>query len=308
MPSTVLTSTFDGYTLSEARAKVLRKLRVTNTTRYSPTKGTADYDWIDDVLNVAQRKFATKTKCLRTYGIIQLKANYRTYRAPKGFIDILAAYFYKADYIDGYKEILIKTIAELNDEVSDWRTNTDDDIEAIYIDRFFGTDAVLGVYPIPDTDGATTFFTSTTGTQYDWACPLYSYSHDYGIIIKTDGTDKYILADTTDAVVADLAPGTGNILMEYYRLPMDLSEASQLLEIPYAYQDMVVEDAAKQLLEDNPEDSAEFKRAQFLMQKQDKEIAEYKKDMKQPFSGRDLKARTMVEGWQKNMSWRKEMF
>lgn len=306
MPSTVLTSTFDGYTLGEARAKVLRKLRQADTTRYSPTKGTADYDWIDDCLNIAQRRFVVRTKCLRTYGIIQLKAGYRTYRAPKGFLDIMAGYFFNSD--GSYTELNIKTIAELNDEVSDWRTDTDADVSTLYVDRFFGTDAVLGVYPIPTADGTTTFFTATTGTQYDWACPLYSYSHDYGIIIKSDGTDKYILADTTDAVVSDLEVGAGNILLEYYRMPMDLSEEDQLLEIPYSYQDTVIEDATAELLENNPEDSNEFKRSQFLQAKSDKTIIEYVKTSKQPMSGRDLRARTAVEGWTKNMAWRKEMF
>lgn len=308
MPSTILTNTFSGYTLTQARAKILRKLRQSDTSRYSPTQGTADYDWIDDVLNVAQRRFATKSKCLRTYAIIQLKAGYRTYRAPEGFIDILAAYYYDSSNNDGYSELQIKTIAELNDEVSDWRTDTDATPTVIYVDRFYGTNAVIGVYPIPTGDGSTTFFTSSTGTQYDWACPLYAHSHDYGIILKADGTNKYILANTNESVVADLAPGSGNIVMEYYRLPMDLSDGDQKLEIPYAYQDMVLDDAAKQLLEDNPEDSAEFKRANYLMQKGDKELAEYKKEMKQPLSGRDLKARTTVEGWVKNMDWRKEMF
>jgi hypothetical protein len=308
MPTEILTSTFDGYTLGEARAKVLRKLRVNDTTRYSPTSGTADYDWIDDALNISQRKFVTKTKCLRTYGIIQLKNGYRTYRAPKGFIDIMSAYLFKGSYSNGYVELQIKTIAELNDEVSDWRTDTDDDVQVVYIDRFFGTDAVLGVYPIPTADGATTFFTSTTGTQYDWACPLYAYSHDYGIIVKTDGTDKYILADSGAGVVADLAIGDGNILLEYYRMPMDLSEEDQNLEIPYAYQDVVIEDAVAELLENNPEDSAEFKRSVRFEQKTDKSIAEYKRDTKPPLSGREMRVRTAVEGWQKNMEWRKGMF
>jgi hypothetical protein len=220
----------------------------------------------------------------------------------------MGAYFFHASYPEGYKEILIKTIAEMNEEISDWRTATDDEIQAIYVDRFFGTDAVLGVYPIPTSDGTTTFFSSDTGTQYDWACPLYAYSHDYGIIIKTDGTDKYVLADTTDAVVADLDIGEGNILLEYYRLPMDLLEADQKMEIPYAYQDSIINDAAGELLENNPEDSIEFKRSQSLSQRAEKEVLEYKRDMKQPYSGRDLRARTAIEGWQKNMEWRKEMF
>lgn len=308
MPTEILTSTFTGYDLSDARAKVLRKLRVNDTTRYSPTKGSADYDWIDDCLNIAQRNFVTKTRCLRTYAIIQMKAGYRTYRAPKGFIDIATAYFFTSDYDAGYKNLVIKSVAEMNDEYSDWRTDTDDELDVIYIDRFFGTDAVLGVYPIPTTNGATTFFTSDTGAQYDWACPLYAYSHDYGIILKTDGTDKYILADSDEGVVADLDIGNGNILLEYYRLPMDMSEEDQLMETPYAYQETVIGDAVSMLLEDNPEDSAEFKRSVRLGQKTDKGIAEYMRDTKVPLSGRELRARTAVEGWTKNMDWRKEMF
>ena len=42
---------------------------------------------------------------------------------------------------------------------------------------------------------------------------------------------------------------------------MDLSEEDQKMEIPYAYQDSVIDDAARELLENNPEDSAEYKRS-----------------------------------------------
>ena len=113
MPST-LVDPFVGYTLEDARAKILRKLRINDTTRYSPTKGSADYDWIDDCLNVAQRKFAIKTRCLRSYAIVEMKNGYRTYRAPKGFIDILGAYFFKDSYTDGYQKLSVKTTAELD--------------------------------------------------------------------------------------------------------------------------------------------------------------------------------------------------
>jgi hypothetical protein len=308
MPSTITQNTFTGYTLSDARAKVLRKLRVNDTTRYSPTKGTADYDWIDDALNIAQRTFATRTKCIKTYAIIQVEANYRTYRAPSGFIDIASAYFYNDSYDGGYKQIQIKSIAELNNEVSDWMTATDEDVEAIYIDRFHGMDAALGLYPVPNTNGSSVFFTSNSGDEYEWACPLYEYSHDYGIIIKTNGDDKFILPDTYKRIVGDIDIGSGNVYLEYFRLPMDLVESDQDMEMPYAYQDMIIEEAVRELLENNPEDSVEFKRAAAIEQKQEKQFARYDQKMKTPNSGRILKAWTAVEGWQKNMNWRKDMF
>jgi hypothetical protein len=91
-------------------------------------------------------------------------------------------------------------------------------------------------------------------------------------------------------------------------MPMDLSKEDQKLEIPYAYQDVVIEDAVAELLENNPEDSAEFKRSVRFEQKTDKSIAEYKRDTKPPLSGREMRVRTAVEGWQKNMEWRKGMF
>ena len=308
MPSEITQNTFTGYTLSDCRAKVLRKLRVNNTSRYSPTAGTADYDWIDDALNIAQRTFAVRTKCLKTYAIIQVEANYRTYRAPSGFIDISSAYFYNDAYEEGYKQLQIKSVAELNNEVSDWMTDTDEDVEAIYIDRHHGMDAALGLYPIPTVDGSTTFISSTSGDTYDWACPLYEFSHDYGIIIKTNGDDQFILPNTDKRIVGDTVVGSGNIYLEYFRLPMDLVEAEQDLEMPYAYQDMIIDEAVRELLENNPEDSVEFKRAASIEQKNEKQFARYDKDIKTPMTGRVLRAITNVEGYQKSMDWRKGMF
>lgn len=308
MPSEITQNTFTGYDLDNMRAKVLRKLRVNNTTRYSPTSGTADYDWIDDAINMAQRSFAIRTKCLKTYAIIEVKATYRTYRAPQGFIDISSAYFYSTEYDEGYRQLQIKSVAELNDEVSDWRTDTDDDVEAIYVDRFHGMEAAIGLYPIPNTDGSSTYFSSDSGDQYDWACPLYEYSHDYGIILKTNGDDKFILPNTDKRIVGDISIGNGNIYLEYFRLPMDMVEGDQKSEMPFAYQDMIIEEAARDLLESNPEDSTESKRAQLIEARQEKQFARYDQKTKPPLTGRILKARTAVEGWTKNMEFRKGMF
>jgi len=307
MPSTITQNTFTGYTLTQARAKVLRKLRVNNTTRYSPTAGTADYDWIDDALNISQRTFAVRTKCLKTWAIVQVAANYRTYRAPSGFIDIASAYFYSGDYDEGYKQLTIKSIAEMNNEYSDWLTETDDEIDVMYIDRHYGMDAVLGVYPIPTTDGTTTFFTATTADEYEWCCPIYKYSHDYGIILKTNGDDRFILPNTTHRISGDITVGNGNIYLEYYRLPIDLVDGDQEIEMPYAYQDQIIEEAVRELLENNPEDSAEFKRAQTIEQRQERKFAEYDKNIKAPQTGRILRAFVPAQNYLRNMNYRKEM-
>lgn len=307
MPSTITVNTFSEYTLTEARAKILRKLRQTDTTRYSPDKTSTNYTWIDDVLNTACRKFAMQTKCMKTYAIVQLKAGYRTYRAPYGFADIAAAYLYNSSYENGYCKLEIKTVAELNNEYSDWRTKSGDDITILYVDRSHGTDSVLGFYPIPETTGDSDIFTSTTADEYEWACPLFANSRDYGMVIKDD-VWKYILPNTDQTVVADLDVEPGNVLIEYYRLPMKLEEEQQKLEIPYVYQEIVLDNTVAELLENNPEDSAEFKRSQVLEAKTDKQVKEYFRDAKQPLAGRNLRAYTAIEGWVKNMDFRKGQF
>ena len=308
MPSEVIVPTFTGWTLAGARAKVLRKLRQTDTIRYSPTKTAADYDWIDDCLHCACQAFATKTQCLRTYAIIQLKAGYRTYRAPDGFIDIMGAYFYHYSYESGYQPIAIKSVLEMNHIYGDWRTRKDEKIEVIYVDRFHGTGAVLGVYPIPSADGDSTIFSAGTAEEYEWACPMFTNSPDYGMVIQADGTDKYILPNTTNDVTADLDVTSGNVLIEYYRLPIDLLEPEQYMEIPVSYQDDVIALAVSELLENNPEDSNEAKRAVALAARTGNVMKEYLHDMKTPLSGRNLRAATAVEGWIKNMDFRKRRY
>jgi hypothetical protein len=61
-------------------------------------------------------------------------------------------------------------------------------------------------------------------------------------------------------------------------------------------------------LKNNPEDSVEFKRAAMIKQENDEQFARYDKDIKTPLTGRTIKARTNVEGFVRNMEWRKGMF
>jgi hypothetical protein len=307
------TGQFSGYTLSDLRALVLRMLRVTDTSRYSATSASADYAWIDDALNRGQEKFVRRTQCLRTIAIVETKANYRTYRLPWNFLDFMAAYYYDTELSDGYKELKVTTIEELNDEVSNWRVSTGSP-ERIYIDRIYGNNWMFGLYPFPNVDGDTITFDSNYGAVTQWVCPNYTFSSEYGIIIRMTDTDEYAL-NTDAGVVAQIQSMNKNILFEYYRLPemlvdLDNSEGlqgTQYPEIPREYQTALAYYAVSDLLSNNPEDSAEFKRSQAYEQRFYNEIETYIDKRKKPLAGHNLRTKAAVWSWVENMPFYKGM-
>jgi hypothetical protein len=222
-------------------------------------------------------------------------------------MDIMSAYLYKGDLSNGYKKLTIKTIDEMNNEYSDYRTDVDEP-HTVYIDRKHGIDSSLGFYPIPDITAGTDPFTSVTGDVYDWICTLYLNNRDFAFIQYYNGDMKYILPSTTASVVSDLSINDNWVLLEYYQLPIKLRDASQQIDLPYDYQDTIAIMAAGDLLENNPEDSVEFKRSMALLGKGDREVAKFVKERKIPQSGQSPRAQVAVWGWQSNMDYRKEMF
>ena len=96
----------------------MRRLRAEDTTRYSPTKGASDYDWIDESLNMGLKKFVRETKCLKSYAGYVPIANYQWYRCPESFIDLKAAYYYDASLDEGYRELVPKSTGELDNEIT----------------------------------------------------------------------------------------------------------------------------------------------------------------------------------------------
>jgi len=301
------TGTFEGYKLGTGspslRDLVLKGLRQTDTVRYSPTSGTADYEWIDDAMNRGQEEFVRRTKCLRTYAVVELKANYRTYRLPSDFLDLMSGYFYDGALSDGYKELIINTIEELNDEVSDWRTKTGSPTR-VYVDRIYGNTWMFGLYPIPESDGDTITFSSDYGVVVEWVCPIYTYSQEYGVITRMTDTDEYFL-NTDSGVVADVAVPDKNLWIEYYRLPMKLNNEEQYPEIPREYQKALPYYAVWDLLSDNPEDSNEYKRAMDFLGRFEREVKIYIDKRKRPFSGHNLRARPAVWTWMNQFEWHK---
>lgn len=305
---------FSGYTLADLRALTLKRLRVSNTNRYSPTETPGDYDWVDDAINRAQEEFVKRTLCLRTFAIVELKANYRTYRLPWNFLDFMAAYYYDSSLTDGYRELTCSTIETLNDDVSNWRTKVDPP-EVIYVDRLYGSNWMFGLYPIPNVDGQTITFNSQFGSVVNWVCPIFTFNQEYGVIIRMSDTDEFFL-NTDSGVVGQVQTMNNNIFFEYYRLPEKLvtgtafpsNATRQYPEIPREYHLALVDWAAGDLLENNPEDSAEFKRAMMLKGTFDKQVSTYKEKRKKPLSAQNLQAKPVVWGWVKNMQFRAEMF
>src|SRR5574343_1445062 len=116
MGTVTLTSSgvFDGYTLTQLRALCLRMLRVADTTRFSPTAGTADYDWVDDALNRGQDDFVRLTRCLKSYAICEIKANQRLYRFPDDYLDMINAYYYDSTLTEGYRTLIVCSAESLN--------------------------------------------------------------------------------------------------------------------------------------------------------------------------------------------------
>ena len=295
------TGQFSGYQLSDLRALCLRMLRVTNTVRYSPTQGTADYDWIDDALNRGQEDFVRKTKCLKTFAVVELKANYRTYRCPEDYIDLKSAYFYNAELSDGYRQLIIKNVEEMNETISDYRTNTGSP-RYIYLDRIYGNNWMFGLNPIPDTDGDTITFSSDYGTVVQWVCPIYTYSQEYGVILRMTDTDEYFL-NSDAGVVGKASSLNKNVWMEYYRLPKELNNEVQYPEVPKEYQKALTYYAAGDLLQNNPEDSAEFKRSIIYEKKFNDEVKDYNEKRKPTVSGHHTRGRVAAHTWYNNMQW-----
>lgn len=294
------TGQFSGYQLSDLRSLVLRMLRVSDTSRYSVDADTDDYDWIDDALNRGQEDFVKATKCLRTYAVVELKANYRTYRLPWNFIDFMSAYFYDATLSDGYRELQVTTIEELNDEISNWRTKVDEP-DKIYIDRVYGNNWMFGLYPIPNTDGDSITFSSEYGVTTQWVCPAYTYNSEYGVVVRMTGTDEFFL-NTDAGVVGQVGEMNRNVWFEYYRLPEKLIDitnnlgiqGTQYPEIPREYQKSLAYFAVSDLLRNNPEDSAEFKRSIEFEKRFYAEIESYIDKRKKPLAGHNLRAKAAV--------------
>ena len=290
-------------TLADIRSLVLRRLRVRDTTRYCSDGTDANYDWIDDAINTALKIFVRETKCLRAYAVYVPLAGYQSYRCPESFVDLKAAYFYSSSFSDGYKELEIKTIGWLNNHVSDWRLATGTP-EVIYIDRMFGRRWFFGLVPIPDTTGTTVAFDTTYGSHLTDICNLTTYNEEF---IELPQVGEYYCPSDQASPGMPIPASTmnNNLLLEDYRLPRQLDTNVQYPELPREYHACLADYAAGDLLENNPEDSVEFKRAANYYKKFNDNIVSFKaKREPTKLVGSRLKGQVAAHTYLGGMNWR----
>lgn len=146
-----ITGLWEGKDLDELEDGVLSKLGELAGTydRYSQAE-------IQSQLNAAQRIFATRTRILKGFGIIILKANRREYKLPTHFFDFINKrwpMFYRAPSSGGYSRVERKSEQRLDNEFASWRDETGTVPRYCYKGQVFGNTRLIGLSPLPDTDG-----------------------------------------------------------------------------------------------------------------------------------------------------------
>jgi hypothetical protein len=290
-------------TLANLRSRTLRKCRVANAIRYSPTSAADDYDWIDEALNRGLQIFVRETRCLRGYAAYVPIDGHQVYRLPEGFLDLESAYYFDNSLSDGYRGLVIKGLDELNDEVSDWRTGTGSP-KYIYVDRKFGRRWFFGLVPIPNFNGTTITWDTTYGAELTEICNLTTYNEEF-VELPQDGL--YYCPTSQSSPGKPFENINMDVLLEYYRLPRQLDTETQYAEIPREYAEDLVCFAAGDLLENNPEDSVEFKRAGTLMKRFSESIKAYRDNRKKVLAGHNRRTTPAVWSWLKGMDFHSNM-
>lgn len=288
--------------LTDLRSATLRKLRVPDTIRYAPSNAASTYTWIDASLNKALKTFVRKTKCLRGYAVYVPIALYQYYRLPEGYIDFESAYYYDSSLTDGVRKLIPKTIQELDDEVSDWRTATGDP-KYIVLDRMYGRRWFFGLAPIPDTAGTTVTWDTTYGAELTEICNLTTYNEEF---IELPQSGKFYCPNSEDSPGKPFTNINLDVLIIYYRLPRQLDTTSQYPEIPREYHESLADYAAFELLQDNPEDSNEYKRSLNYYARFESAIGEYTKSGRRKMWTKRRTATPAVWSWVQNMNFRNE--
>jgi len=170
---------YTGKTVAELLTRILMRLGETDHSRYSQA---ICLDMLDD----AQRKFASKTRCLRGWSMIPMRAGIPGYALPKMCLPdgLEKAVYYSTS--TNYSELELRDRAWMDDHYSGWRTTADGTPQILVIGDWFGNVQKVDVYPPPLTAGTT-----------------YTDGVDVGVI--TGGTDL----PSTWSNITGLASGGG---------------------------------------------------------------------------------------------------
>lgn len=139
---------FSGKTISQLLNRVLWRLGETGYVRYSQA---ICLDALDD----AQRDFAAKTRCLRGWSMIPMRAGIMGYALPKMCLPdgLERAMFY--DSATSYDELELRDRNYMDDHYPGWRTASDGTPQILVVGEWFGNAQKIDVYPPPLTAGTT---------------------------------------------------------------------------------------------------------------------------------------------------------
>lgn len=147
---TTTTGLYTGLTLAEIEDGVLSKLGEPSQTfaRYTKVE-------IDAYINQALRQFCFRTRLLKSYAIVIVKANSRYYKLPSNFLDFINPRW-PARYRDpggsGYTRLARTSVQKLDNTSETWRDEAGAPI-ALFPGGAYGNTRKIGLYPLPDTDG-----------------------------------------------------------------------------------------------------------------------------------------------------------
>lgn len=152
--SLTVTGLFEGIQFTELKARALEELMVSNyNSKFTETK-------VERAINDAQKLVVLKTKCLKGFAIIRMKAGYSQYKAPSRMIKPLDAYFYKS--ATSYHRLEEKTKRWLDEMRAGWKIQNGDPTY-MYPGDQYGNVRKIGFNPTPDTDGSDYTVSPDTG-------------------------------------------------------------------------------------------------------------------------------------------------
>lgn len=186
------TGLFEGLTLSELKVRSLGLLKQTagNYNRYSETN-------IEDALYDGLVEAVRITKCLRGFGIIQMKDGYSQYKPPSRMLLPDKFFFYQS--ATNYWELSQKSRRWLDSHKRGWRTE-DGDPYFVYPGDTYGNMRKWGFYPTPDTDGDDYTLDPDTGIYVSES----SLETSGNITGTNDTADASICTDSDGRTLSDL--------------------------------------------------------------------------------------------------------
>jgi hypothetical protein len=147
---------YQGKTISELLTRVLNKLGQTGYTRYSQA-------YIMDLLDDKQREFAARTRVLKGWSLIPMRASVPSYALPKMCLPdgLERARFFES--ATNYDDLEIRDRDYMDTHYSGWMGTADGTPMIVVVGDWFGNVMKIDIYPPPANAGTTLTTNSDLG-------------------------------------------------------------------------------------------------------------------------------------------------